>query len=272
MPSKFDDLWAGFLSIALDWSGSCTRYDAKTREGKLAKSLRSLKPINDDKTIVKHIFTYTLEDGSVVERGPWEIRKDAINEDGFYHPAMSNGRAVLHSDGSGASYAKEISNLMVEMYLRNVNLRCSIVVVYDESKQLARFSVFREEILGSNTDFWSSSTELADSWQIPEEDFVGVEKELGKGLDLKVDTDCLWNKKNWEEGQSEEKSRVFFYFPDNICLCCPSDLSNASFMLRCCVLFTCGKEREIHEVTVTYTEGQYVSVKQGIYHPVKKDH
>jgi len=145
-----------------------------------------------------------------------------------------------------------------------------VIVSYDESKQLRSFGTIREKKLNTQDEMWSSNAVLQNGLDLShlDEDFIGVEKTFDKNLQLNVVSECKWNKEFWLNGSQHNGSEAntLFFLPDNICLSAPCKLSSNSFSLRSCVLFPLEKEKELQEVTVTYVDGCFHSVKQGLYH------
>ena len=156
------------------------------------------------------------------------------------------------------------------MFLCREEFRCSVIVAYNESKQLLTVGTIREKKLNTQAEMWSPSVALQNGLVLShlDEDFIGVEKTFDKNLQLSVVSECKWNKEFWlnSSQDNDAESNTLFFLPDNICLSAPSELSNNSFSLRSCVLFPLGEENELQELTVTYVEGRLHSVRQGLYH------
>ena len=266
-------MWTSFSSNVSEWSGLWTIWDAHTKKVKdVYSGVRSLKALNDEKTIIQQTNTYYHQNGTTRKSDAWEIRKENCDENGICHPARPDMRAILHDNRNGAWVSKEIPEgkaLFNEIFIQgNCKVRCSVGIFYDASKQLVWFSGIREHKTNSGKDFWSSNTELQKGLQLPnpEGNFVGVEKTLTSKLDLSVATDCRWDERFWLQ-PDENRSDLLFYLPDNICLSCPRELCDRGFVLRSCVVFTLEEETEIQELTATYVDGRFVSVRQGLYRP-----
>ena len=282
MASIADIQWATFCSNVLhQWSGLWTFWQADIRQVRdKFRGVRSFVALDEAKTVVKHQNLFETEDGTEKlsrprHEGPWEILKKDTDESGFYHPAMPEARAVLHSNGGGVwTRAKDIfvKPFAAEMFLCREEFRCSVIVAYDESKQLLTFGAIREKKLNTQAEMWSPSAVLQNQNGLVlshlHEDFIGVEKTFDKNLQLSVVSECKWNKEFWLKGSQDNdaESDTLVFLPDSICLSAPSKLSNNSFSLRSCVLFPLGEEKELQELTVTYVDGRLHSVKQGLYH------
>ena len=267
--------WSSFCSnVIADWSGSWTFWDPST--GTVRGSfdcVRSFKALNEEKTIVLH---QNISDRPYRpnQSGPWEIHKEDTDSKGFRHPAFPKARAVLHANAGGVLTHWKLTDSdspAFEIYLCRGEHRCSVIVSYDESKQLRSFGAIREKQANAQSEIWSSSTELREGFPHCDfnKDFTGVEKTFDDSLQLSVVPDCKWDKDYWmgakEMGDSE--NLVFKFLPDTICLSCPSHLTSNSFSLRACVLFPYdGDEKELQELTLTFVDGNLTSVKQGLYH------
>ena len=135
-------------------------------------------------------------------RGPLEIHKEDTDDKGFRHPAFPKARAVLHANGGGVlTFWKLTDNdfSSYEIYLCRGEYRCSVIVSYDESKQLRSFGTIREKQTNAQTEIWSSSTELREGFPHCDfnKDFTGVEKIFDDNLQLGVVPDCSWDKDYW---------------------------------------------------------------------------
>jgi len=280
MASIADIQWATFCSnILYQWSGLWTFWKADTRQVRYKfRGVRSFIALDEAKTVIKHRNLFETEDGTEKlsrpgHEGPWEIFKKDTDESGFCHSAIPEARAVLHSNGGGVwTRIKDVvvKPLAAEMFLCRGDFRCSVIVSYDESKQLRSFGTIREKKLNTQDEMWSSSAVLQNGLVLShlDEDFTGVEKIFDKNLQLSVVSECKWNKESWLNGSQHNgaEANTLFFLPDNICLSAPSKLSSNSFSLRSCVLFPLGEEKELQEVTVTYFDGCLHSVRQGLYH------
>lgn len=280
MASIADIQWATFCSnILYQWSGLWTFWEADTRQVyDKFRGVRSFVALDEGKTEVKHQNLFETEDGN--ERllkprheGPWKILKKDTDESGFCHPAMPEARGIFHSNGGGVwTRVKDIvaKPFAAEMFLCQGEFRCSVIVSYDELKQLRSFGTIRERKLNTQDEIWSSSALLQNDLVLLQldGDFIGVENTFDKNLQLSVVSECKWNKEFWLNGSrdNETEANTLFFLPDNICLSAPSKLSSSSFNLRSCVLFPLGEEMELQELTVTYVNGHLHSVKQGLYH------
>ena len=280
MTSTADVQWDTFCSkILYQWSGLWTFWEAGTRQVKNKfHGVRSFIALDEAKTVVKHQNLFETEDRTEKlsrpqHEGPWEILKKDTDESGFYHPASPEARGIFHSNGGGVwTRVKDIvvKPFAVEMFLCRGEFRCSVIVSYDESKQLRSFGTIREKKLNTRDEIWSSSAVLQNGIVLSQldEDFIGVEKTFDKNLQLSVVSESKWNKEFWlnaSQGNGAEANTLFF-LPDNICLSAPSKLPSNSFSLRSCVLFALGEVKELQELTVTYVNGHLHSVQQGIYH------
>ncbi|KAL9984407.1 hypothetical protein ACROYT_G006695 [Oculina patagonica] len=282
MASIADIQWDSFCSnVVHEWSGCWTFWNADTRQVKdKFRMFRSFVALDEAKTIIKHQNRFQNEDGEEISRpgyeGPWEILKQDTDDQGFCHSAYKNARAVLHSNGGGVWTRKHVPGdqdvrpFGAEMFLSRGEFRCSVLVFYNESKQLRTVGTIREKKLNTQDEMWSSSTALQNglNLSISDEDFIGFEKTLDKNLQLSIVSDCKWDKEFWTNGTKEvdAESDTLLFLPDNICLSCPSKLSSNSFSLRSCLLFPLGEQRELQELTVTFVDGCLHSVKQGLYH------
>ena len=281
MDSIADIQWATFCSnILYQWSGLWTFWEADTRQvSKKFRGVRSFRALDEAKTEVEHQNLFKTEDGREKlsrpqHEGPWTILKKDTDESGFCHPAMPEARAILHSNGGGVwTRVKDIvvKPFVAEMFLCRDELRCSVIVSYDESKQLRSFGTIREKKSNAQDEIWSSSALLQNGLVLSQldGDFTGDEKTFDKNLQLSVVSKCKWNMEFWLNGSQDNgaEANTVFFLPDNICLSAPSKLSSNSFSLRSCVLFPLGEEKpELQELTVTYVNGHLHSVKQGLYH------
>lgn len=278
MASIADIQWASFCSnVVHQWSGLWTFWKADTLQVRdKFRGVRSFVTLDEAKTVVKHQNRFENEDGTEKparpeHEGPWEILKKDTDERGLSHPAHREARAVLHSNGGGVwTRIKDIDvkPFAAEMFLCREEFRCSVIVSYNESKQLRSFGTIREKKLNTQDEIWSSSAVLQNGLSHLDEDFIGVEQTLDKNLQLNVVSKCKWNKAFWLNGTRDDdaESDTLFFLPDNICFSAPSELSSNSFNLRSCVLFPLGEEKELQELTVTFVDGCLHSVKQGLYH------
>ena len=280
MASTADIQWATFCSnILYQWSGLWTFWKADARQVRdKFRGVRSFIALDKAKTVVKHQNLFETEDGTEKlsrpgHEGPWKILKKDTDESGFCHPALPEARSVFHSNGGGVwTRVKDVvfKPFAAEMFLCRGEFRCSVIVSYDESKQLRSFGTIREKKLNTQDEMWSSNAVLQNGLDLShlDEDFIGVEKTFDKNLQLNVVSECKWNKEFWLNGSQHNGSEAntLFFLPDNICLSAPCKLSSNSFSLRSCVLFPLEKEKELQEVTVTYVDGCFHSVKQGLYH------
>lgn len=280
MASIADTQWATFCSnVVHEWSGSWTFWNADTRQVRSKfHGVRSFVALDEPATKIKHQIRFENEDGTgrlarPEHEGPWEILKEETDDRGVRHPARRHARAVLHSNGGGVWTGLQVTDpFAVELFLSREEFRCSVILSYNESKQLRSFGTIREKKLNTQDEMWSSSPALQNGLPVllskSDEDFIGVEKTLDKDLQLKVVSECTWNKEFWLNGTKEvdAESDTVIFLPDNICLSCPSKLSSKSFSLRSCVLFPLGEQRELQELTVTFVDGCLHSVKQGLYH------
>ena len=262
-----------FATDVSDWLGLWTFWDPHT--GEVSRSfncVRSFKALNEGKTVIKHQNISDQVKLLPEHKGPWEIRKEDTDENGFYHPAKPHTRAVLHANGSGVWAPREITDketLSLEMFLCRREFRCSVVVSYNESKQLRSFGAIRENHANAQVEVWSRGTALRECFPHSDfnKDFVGVENTLDRNLQLSVQEGCKWAKDHWlgTKQMDESGNLLFKFLPDGICLSCPGQYTN-SFSLRVCALFPNGDEKELQELEVSYVDGHVHSVKQGLYH------
>lgn len=278
MSSIADVQWDTFCSnILYRWCGLWTFWIADTRQVKdKFRGYRSFVALDEAKTVIRHKNRFETEDGKEKlqrprHEGPWDIRKEDTDESGFYHPASPGARALLHANGGGVwTRTKDIfvKPFAAEMFLCREEFRCSVIVAYNESKELLTFGTIREKKLNTQAEMWTPSVVLQNGLVLSrlDEDFTGEVKTFDKNLQLSVVSECQWDKEFWlNASQDNDASGTLFFLPDNICLSVPSKLSSNSFSLRSCVLFPLGKEKELQELTVTYVDGRLHSVKQGLY-------
>ena len=267
--------WSSFCSnVIADWSGSWTFWDPSTGTVRRCfDCVRSFKALNVEKTIVLHQNIRKDQPQRPGQGGPWKIHKEDTDDKGFCHPAFPKARAVLHANGGGVLTFWKLtdSDLHVfEIYLCRGEHRCSVIVSYDESKQLGSFGAIREKQANAQIEIWSSSKELREGFPHCDfnKDFIGVEKTFDDKLQLSVVPDCKWDKDYWMEAKEMDDSEnlCFKFLPDTICLSFPSQLTSNPFSVRACVLFSNGDEKELQELTLTFVDGNLTSVKQGLYH------
>lgn len=268
--------WNAFCSnVVGEWSGLWTFWDPRTgKVRRLLNCVRSFKALNEEKTLIKHQNVSDDPAMSPEHKGPWEIRREDTDENGFCHPAYPQRRAVFLPNGGGVWSTGDINGidkLGFELFLCQGEHRCSVIVSYDESKQLRLFGTIREKQRTAQIKVWSPSTALRESFRHSDinEDFVGVINTLDKNLHLRSIPGSKWDKSYWlRTKEMDDMENVLIKFlPDTICLSCPAELCTNSFSLRACVLFPNGGEKELQELTVTFVDGQLQSVRQGRYHP-----
>ena len=261
--------WNSFCSNVLaDWAGAWTFWDPHT--GSITRSfngVRSFKALNEEKSIIIH-DNIGHNKGA---KGPWKIRKEDTDEKGIVHPVSPRARSVLLANGGGVwapVKTADFDALAFEIFLCQGKHRCSIIPVYDKSNHLSSVGVIRETQADSHTHIWTPSKELLESFPLSwyNKDFFGVENTFDSNYRLSSICDCKWDKNHWLRSQESSEKILFKFFPDSICLSCPSQMSpNSAFSLCACALFPNGDDKELQELTLSYADGQLHSVKQGLY-------
>ena len=256
-----------------DWSGLWTFWDANTEKVRRSfNRLRSFKALNEEQTIIKHQNISESEFLLPYYRGPFKIRSEDTDESGLYHLAKPQSRALLYANEGGVWAPRTLEDkktLAIELFLCQGEFRCSVVLKYDQSKQLELFGTIREKQTKATTEIWSTSTELHQGFLYPyvDEDFIGEEKTFDRNLQLSAKSECEWDKTIWHgKKETDDYEHLLWKFlPDGICLLCPGQLCSNSFTLRTCTLFTNGDKKELQELTVSYVDGYLNTIKQGLY-------
>ncbi|MEH2182198.1 DUF3598 family protein [Nostoc sp.] len=158
----------------LDWHGIWTQY---TPEGNVKESFQSLRSFksNPEKTKIAHTNTYSYANSYANgenKQQSWEF--DFLSnslDNGLFHPSRETMRGYFFADGH-ATWAtvklKPNSYFGIELLFRYEDLRHSVGVVYDDSRNLFFTVNIREDCNGLPSKYWS--TELN---QLPKRDFSG---------------------------------------------------------------------------------------------------
>ncbi|ABG49824.1 conserved hypothetical protein [Trichodesmium erythraeum IMS101] len=142
------NLFGDLSPEGIAWYGIWTRYSPKLEVITSFQGIRNLSA-NNNKTVITHRNNYTYADGSTKEI-QWLLDKEIANQpDGIIHSGAESMRVLSFSEEAKTSICPQLkieNPFGCELFFQHQNFRTSVVVIYGENGELARFTQIREHL------------------------------------------------------------------------------------------------------------------------------
>ncbi|MGK7922105.1 MAG: DUF3598 family protein [Trichodesmium sp.] len=209
---NWTNLFGNYTPEGIAWYGIWTRYSPELEVIKSYQGIRNFSA-NEDKTVITHRNNYTYADGTT-EEIQWEIEKEIANQpDGLIHPALKLTRALSFGEGANGVLSPQLESgnrFGCELFFLHQNFRTSVVPIYAESGELARFTQIREH-LNSYPDEKPGAElkNISGNW-------VGKKESMTPGLQIQQEPEMI--ELQLEPTQGKNKT---FFLPDGIVINVP---------------------------------------------------